>query len=361
MALHRAVLAALLAIAAAPIRSQTDTTPNAAQVAAKLGAREPSARRAAVERLLTLRPDLRALQAELLEIVAERAAPVVRRLPRRVVFGGLRPAVGNDVPARRADLASVDADVRQRAIVALCALGDAAQPFEAEILARAADPDADVRAAVARLAGGIGFSDAVRAAVLAALRDESAVVRRAAAEGLARHSDSPAIAGALRAAIQDPDVDVRRHVLQSLAHAGAVDSATAAEIVSSLRDREPKVRTAALDAIGKLGLGGERAVHETIRCLDDPEDYKVVLAALGAVAGLGVAAEAALPRLHALAGDEREETRELALRALWHAAPPATRGALALCTVEALGDRSEKVRKRAARLLRAFADGRSPD
>lgn len=320
-------------------------------VALRLGDRELAVRRAAIDALLSLRDDLGGVREELLEIADH--GDVVR-WQTALDFGGRFAAAPNAAP-HLAALQDRDPDVRRKAVAALCRLGDAAAPHRGAILALLQDPVADVRAAVACGVGQIGWDDAIRGAVIAALVDPAAAVRQAAAETLGRGHDDPQVVDALRRVVQDPDVDVRANALRGLGRCPQHAAVAAADVVASLRDREAKVRVAALEATASLQLADERALREARRCLDD-DDRKVLLAALRTVARQQQAAAAALPRIVALIRHRHAEVRVEAVAASWAVSPDDDRGAAVLRLVEALTDDQSVVRSRSRLLLEAFVD-----
>jgi hypothetical protein len=115
-----------------------------------------------------------------------------------------------------------------------------------------------------------------------------------------------------------------------------------------MRDREARVRVAALAAAGTLRLCDGRTMRETRRCLDDA-DPSVLVAALKALPSQGPAANAAMDRLRILVRRDEYEVREAALHAMWMVAAKPQRGEVALLLVEALTD--------GARSVRALAQG----
>ncbi len=312
---------------------------------------DPVVRARAIATLVHLRPDLKPAQKAL-----RQSAPspqIQLALGRRGRW--ILPAVGD--PRRAQDLGSADPQLRIRAIQEVCAMGEAAATFRATVLALIDDENADVRAAVARSMANLAWDAEVRRRVAAALKDPAAAVRGAAAEGLRIKTIDRESVSALRGAIQDPDVDVRRQVLQSLGE--STDGAAAADIVASLRDREAKVRVAALDALRTTKLRTDRAPREIIRCLADP-DRKVLLAALRATGALGPDGAAAAARVLELTRHARDDVRGRAIEALWPITAESRPGFGPLRAVEMTVEEGKESKERAAAVIRAFlwpADG----
>jgi aryl-alcohol dehydrogenase-like predicted oxidoreductase/HEAT repeat protein len=164
-------------------------------------------------------------------------------------------------PAAIAHLTSADAQARAVAVSALAALG--LQHRDRDVLARLlADPDADVRLAVASAlaAQEHALRELLDAVPYAA---QPAPVRRvlaaSAAEDAGRDTLTPAGRGQLAAALDDPDAQARAHALAALDRLGEL---TAAERERARRDPDPWIRMAAFDVGAALAaLTGDPAVE----------------------------------------------------------------------------------------------------
>src|SRR5690606_33094321 len=221
------------------------------------------------------------------------------------------------------------------------------------------DPAPEVRAAVVKDIARLGCTDEVREVLVQGLLDAEADVRMHAAQGV-RYQEDPVIVNALRGAIQDPDEDVRRHVLDSLGTTGAAGQAAATDIIATLRDRESKVRIAALGAVANLRLHSARARGEVIRLLG-AENFKELRQALRTAQAVGEFArgtpamfDAALP----LVARPEQDLGALALSAAWSAANnrPEQRGRLAVRSSRALGDDRKNMASHASACLKEWLD-----
>lgn len=292
-------------------------------------------RAGALEALLEARPDLAPLRGRLRQLV-------VRELPSARAVGRwtaeIRVAGRTDLARLAGELDSPDSEERRRAIEQAGRCGEEAAGLQPRVLELAGDEREAVQVAVAKNAGLLGWNVAVLAVLRQLLKSENAFVRRAAAEGFAHGQDDPAAVAALRGVLHDPDLDVRARALQSLGRLGAVAQPASLEIAGMMRDRQARVRTAALDAACELGIRSGHVADGTRRCLleDDP---KVLCAALRCAALQGESMSGSFDRVRELTGARREEVRLGAYRAMWAVAGAARRGEAALRTVEGLLDR----------------------
>jgi quinoprotein glucose dehydrogenase len=176
---------------------------------------------------------------------------------------------------------------------ALWALGQIARRYalvEGTLATLLQDPDAEVRAQVARLFGEIPRRPGTRGTTLLVplLRDESPRVRSFAALALAKVGDRDVI-GPICDLLRD--ADDRDPYLR---HAGVMALAGTRDVAALLQGREspsPAVRLGVLLALRRLGS------TEVARFLDDP-DPRLVLEAARAINDVPI--EGALPKLAAL-------------------------------------------------------------
>lgn len=336
--------------ALAALAKQEATAAIVEQAALALGDVDAGVRKAAVDALLVLRPDLAPLRARLLRIVGIRAEASAQ-----VFVCGVPLLAHFDRGPWVEKLRSPDAKVRIEGIEFLCAQGVAADAVVDDLLACFGDAITDVRAAVARGIATLSWTDPVRDALLHALGDAEAAMREAAAETLTGHSQDAKIVEAVRAVIQDPAPRVRAQALRALGASGETGKPAAAEIVAMVRDRDDDVRAAALDAVAAQRLDDPRAVRATMRCLGDGKE-QVLFAALRAIAAQGPQAAVAWPQAMALTRAASPLVRSAAVTSLWAVTTDTQRGAAILRLVETLLDTIPAPGDTAERLLTAYVD-----
>jgi HEAT repeat protein len=210
------------------------------RVAKALQSGDPSERRAAATKLLSLPPKLasglarHALRDDDTEVrlAAARAAAAL----------GLEGA-GDEVVEWLSDR-----DARLRA--AACELIEASPtPASVQALGRVlSDAQAGVRKAAAQAMGSSGLSDTV-APLLGHLDDGSAAVRLEVVRALGRVGDRRAVVP-LVSKLQDQEADVRREAARALGQLG--DARATATLMLALGDASLAVRVQALDALGRL-------------------------------------------------------------------------------------------------------------
>lgn len=193
--------------------------------------------------------------------------------------------------------------------------------------------------------------DRTLAAVVAAGRSKDAI----AALGLARKLELPA---PLQQAAVHPEPDVRAAAVALLAQKADPPKALAV-LESALRDAEPALRLAALDATAKQSARlGEPAVELLVRSTRaaSPAERWAAFEALGQVTGKAIPAAV---RVLAKAGRHRsEERRRLAMRSLGALAPHSNEAAQAL--VEGALDPALDVRTEAQAVLARFLGQHCP-
>ncbi len=129
-----------------------------------------------------------------------------------------------------------------------------------------------------------------------ALRFGRTSARRAAARDLADQGfqSGPEAFRALIAALDDPDGEVRLLAAVALKSFGEADPDAALGLVRLLRDRDPKLRAAAAEALGTQPLPG--VTRALVAALDDP-DCRVVVEVVGSLAKLRTTDGLAIDRL----------------------------------------------------------------
>jgi HEAT repeat protein len=195
-------------------------------------------------------------------LLADSAHPAVRTQAVAVLRDFGPDAAPTSAPALAGALADPDPFVRRPAADALGALGEAARPVVQRIIAATRDADFRVRRAAARALALVGGPPAtVGPALAAALRDTVELVREAAAEGMGeRGADG----------------------LREWTAPSAGDPLGALRAVAT-RDQNPRVRIAAVTALGLLGDAGSRRALRQARTDSDPTVRREAEHALSAV------------------------------------------------------------------------------
>ena len=210
-------------------------------------------------------------------------------------------------------LFDADEGVRQYAIQVLRQLDpEAAMEF---LLASLENPDSYIRRAAVDALWRFGGSDAFEPLLRTALTDESPAVRREAVAALNELWPEMALA-ALLDAVYDPDLDRRKAAVEALGTLGSPEAfetllnvalsdddvelrrqaidvldnlnadRTRDGLIEALGDADPRIRLAAAEAFGQLGLGGVGVVKALLAAAADPEPL-VRDAALAALDPLG--------------------------------------------------------------------------
>jgi len=281
------------------------------------------------------------------------------------------------VPALIKALGDSSEDVRRAAAAALVKIGTPAVPALIKALG---DSDRDVRRAVAEALGAISDPQAVPA-LIQALGDSYSDVRRAAAAALGKLGDPQAVpalsvwvhAGedAARNALQTlgrPALDLTQAVAQVAAQGAwgvliralpnekvreavvGLGTPTVPALIQALEDSDGGVRRAAAEALGKLGdsqavpalsvcaHAGEESARKALQTLGHPApDLPQAVAQLAAKGAWGVLIRA-LPN---------EKVREIVMGFGVSAVP---------ALIQALGSRSDRVRRVACEALGAIGD-----
>jgi HEAT repeat protein len=188
---------------------------------------------------------------------------------------------------------------------------------------------------------------AIRSAV-AALDSHNAEERRSALRTLAQ-INHPAAYAAIVSAVQHPMRDVRVDAGFMLAKQTQYkDPAAVPGLLDALGDDDPRIRTAAVKALGEIG--DPAAVPQLLHIMNTERDGDIRWLATGALGKIGAAA---VPGLLNMLRDEDWKVRRSAADALWAMREPsAVPGLLA-----ALLDRNDVVRQAVAGALDAMGEG----
>jgi hypothetical protein len=187
---------------------------------------------------------------------------------------------------------------------------------------------------------------AVKTAV-AALDSTSPDERRNALKALAQMNHTAAYA-ALVGAVQHPMRDVRIDAAFMLAkQTNHKDPAAVPGLLDALNDEDPRIRTAACQALGEIGDGS--AVPELLRVMINDKDGNIRWQATGALGKIGVAA---VPGLSESLKDNDWRVRRSAAEAIWSMREPAAIPGL----IEALTDRNDVVRQAVGSALEVMGE-----
>jgi len=151
--------------------------------------------------------------------------------------------------------------------------------------------------------------------------------------------------------LRDPDALARVSAARALGHVGPGATEAIAPLVQALRDSDSRVRFDAAVALGRVGPPARGAVPALLRALRDPAGEVRVGAALG-LGGLGAAAQDAISPLVESLRDGNPVLRMSAASALGGIGPAAARAVPPL--IAALHDPNTSVRTSAAKALGAM-------
>ena len=304
---------------------------------------------------------------------------------RREALRAIRQIGGTAAPVLISVLAELAPEEQVLAYEVLAQLGDArAAPALIEALE---EPDDQTRRAAARALGGLGDASAIGHLAALFSADDAEVVK-AAIDSLIQlaTAEGPAVIAAAQAAYQEvPSGSVRRAALEVLARAGTeeqietmlsalhedvaesrivaigglrnlIEHDTAGRgldaIVGALTDENPDVRTAAADALGRIG--DVRAVEALVSAVRDDN----VLARVAAIRSLGRLGDPAAGQvLKAMVRDAVGLVSIAAIEALASIGPGEFLEVLDAC----LAQEDSEVLKQTARALRGIADPRSEE
>jgi HEAT repeat protein len=184
------------------------------------------------------------------------------------------------------------------------------------------------------------------------LADADARVRTAALHAL--EQIGPAAATALLKGLNDSAAGIRQAAAAALPRFSALPEGTVPALVQALKDSDPRVRLAVLDALALLPVRAEvkkSAVPGLVERLKD-RDARARRAAARALESIGPHAQAAVPGLIAALEDQAPEVRQAAVTALWRIEPAERNDkVLVPALVKALRDADARTRQRAAIVL----------
>lgn len=258
---------------------------------------------------------------------------------------------GGGIPELTKALESPVAPVRVVALGTLNELGEQAREVRPAILKLTADADPFVRAtALSALVSTGGETGATLKKIEAAMRDSVPVVRLSAVTAAGTMGpDAKGLAPQVATLLDDPDSSVRIGAIRAAGAVGGNIPELAQRLIARLDD--PAARSAALDALGRLGGNSGVAAAKLVALYPTaakPEKLSILKA-------LGNSPSASSVQVIASAlKDPDEEIRSAALRAdvKAHASPTESLPVL----VSALQDPSVSVRRTAADLLGRIGD-----
>jgi HEAT repeat protein len=243
-------------------------------------------------------------------------------------------------------LKSADAETRRRAALKLGVPGrrssiTALQPLLDDPEWRVREAAASALAAIAEAEAVPHLLHAIRASAEIRGADGAAAVRRASVAGLVAVGQ-PAVAPLIEA-LRDRDARLREAAIEALGGIGGADSAAA--LATAVGDDRSTVRQAAAPALARAGGPGAVPALRTALAHKDPATRRAAAAALGLLTD-----PAAAEALRACTGDRDRAVRDAAMHAL---AALGTSGAVdALCAALLEGDRD--ARASAVSALRSF-------
>lgn len=170
----------------------------------------------------------------------------------------------------RGDLKSSDAEVRQRALGELGAMGEAAGPAVGDVVPLIRDSAPAVRQAACRALGDIGKPAASKVPELeTALVDETWSVRLAAAFAILKLDPTNA---APRPILNEAMTKGEGGTIVAVGQLGADAAWAVPTLVALLKDPRPGTRRLAADALGNIGEAAIEAVTALERAAHDTDD-----------------------------------------------------------------------------------------
>lgn len=290
-------------------------------------------------------------------------------------------AIGRDAESAIPDLIEGlkdgDKGVRGAAASALGAIGTNSRKVIPPLVELMQDREPLVRRRTVLALAKLSPLEGTGTALIQALRDDDAAVVQSAKEalskkGVLRKSDVTALAALLKlennrlfalaalgdlgldayeavpdiaAALKDPDPKVRQQAALTLGKIGPKASRAAVELGKLLTDKDGKVKTSALQALRQMGTSASPAIGALVRALKDEEirtdvlrtlpglgskvvpyladeldgtkEFKAKIELINVLAEMGPEAEAAIPVLSRIAGEDMlRGVREAAKKAL---------------------------------------------
>ncbi len=275
-------------------------------------------------------------------------------------LGRIGPGAAEAVPALKAALGASAPRTRERAAWALGQMGAAAIKALPALLELLGDHDIRVRWQTAQTVANLGESalqgltyelgvapakaSAARTlglmgerakpalpTLVEALADPDPNVRQAVAEAIGRigkaaREAAPVLAGLLK----DQDADVRYYTAKALGRIGLDAEAAVPGLVEALEDEETMVRCAAAEALGKIGPSTEAAVSGLMALLGDTSSAWARRSAARALAAMGRGAAEAVDALAEALSDSEAGVRREAAWALKNMGPAASKAEEAL-------------------------------
>lgn len=200
-------------------------------------------------------------------------------------LGGLGRRADDSVGELGAQLGDDDASVRVAAAEALGRLGSRAEGQSSRLVQALQDDEARVRDAASAALAGIG-EEAVPS-LIRALGKGDPVFLQAVVETLGEMGPVavPRLVGSLQG--DGRQLLERRYAALALAQIGGADRRVIPALAASLKDDQPDVRIAALDALGRIG-GAAQSITDKLIALatDQREPVAVREAALTAIANI---------------------------------------------------------------------------
>jgi HEAT repeat protein len=238
----------------------------------------------------------------------------VRRGAAFHLLSSFNPAAKDQVAAFSGLLEDQNATIRGIGLSAVMQMQpddvDAVQPQLIALLQSANESKPENRATIARFAGRLMQRGAPFAASLttAATDDPDERVRSAAVFALTQVSKPEQFIPTLIQVLSDPTPNVRLVAAGRLRALGPSASPAVDALGKALGDEDERVRTAAAEALTRIGL----MAVPTLGQLLSSQDVNVRKLALACLSGLGAAAKSELPKIEKLQQDPDQVVREAA-------------------------------------------------
>jgi HEAT repeat protein len=252
-----------------------------------------------------------------------------------------------------------DARVQRRAIDTMRSLGPTGRKSLTLVIAKLGSPQAEVRVAAAEMIGSHGQAAAEAVPALGALLDDpSPELRTIAAQTLGRlgKASQPEF-DRLTSLLDAEPVEVREAAASALGSLELDAEALRPHLARALRDREPRVRRAAMTSIQRLGPQGAIFVPDIILLAESQENLNTVERSLRRFERRGPDVRS-VPELVGQLDHKQDSVRLLAIKFLGLAGEGAKD---ALPALERLReDSSEEVRKQAEAAIERIKNNAPP-
>ena len=287
-------------------------------LSAKLVERDPAGGwRISEAAALELEKQVADADAKLLPLLADPSIDV-RRGAAFYLLGRFDPANKDHVAAFSRLLEDADQTVRGIGLSAVKQMREsdvaAAAPRLVTMLDPAREPQAENRAAIARMLGKLKLqaASATGALIEAAANDPAPQVRGVCLVAISQIATPEESVAAYRTALTDADAAVRLVAAVRLRQLGPAAVAARQELGKALEDQDERVSNAAAETLVQIG---PPAIAMLVKSLDakPPTARKLALACL---AKLGPAAKEAIPAIEIRLKDDEAEVRKLAKIAL---------------------------------------------